>query len=105
MNFERDQECITNHKIFASLTVISFKITVQLTHLVIQTHMSACSEVVTVVHYRRTNALAVPNSNMRLGLKPLLLFAVQKDGCQLPVFLFTTQRRPVDFRAFREPVT
>jgi len=93
-----------NNTIFGSRTVICFEITVQLTHLVIQTHTSAYSEVVTVVHYRRINVLAVPSSNMHLGLKPLSLFSVQKNGCQLPVFLFTTQTRPVDFRAFKEPL-
>jgi len=75
-----------------------------MTHLAIQTNTSAYREVVTVVHYRGTNALAVPSSNMPLGLKPLSLFDVQKNGCQLPVFLFTTQTRPVDFRAFMEPL-
>jgi hypothetical protein len=52
MNFERLQESIMNNAIFASLTVIRFEITVQLTHLVMQTHTSVYSEVVMVVHYR-----------------------------------------------------
>ena len=104
MKFESVQESIMNNTIFASRTVICFEITVQLTHLVIQTDTSACSEVMTVDHYRRTNALAVPSSNMHLGLKPLSLFSVQKNDCQLPVFLFTTHTRPVDFRALRQPL-
>ena len=90
-----------NNTIFASRTVTCFEIPVRLTHLVIQTHTSAYCEVVTVAHYRRTNALAAPSSNMHLGLKPLSLFSVQKNDCQLPVFLFTTHTRPVDFRALK----
>ena len=93
-----------NNTIFASLTVICFKITVKVL-LTNHKHASAYSEMARALYHRRPSSLTVHSSDTQLGLQRPSLFGVHRKVCPLPVFLFTTQKRPVDFRAFRAPLT